>query len=55
MGHFSIWTLFVLAIKLPDVKLHEHLVTALKGQLAELEKRNLNNENELRKTLKEKL
>ena len=42
-------------IKLPDLKLHEHLVTALKGQLAELEKRNLINEKELRKTLKEKL
>jgi hypothetical protein len=42
-------------IKLPDVKLHEYLVTALKGQLAELEKRNLINEIELRKTIKEKL
>jgi hypothetical protein len=42
-------------IKLPDVKLHEYLVTALKGQLAELEKRNLINEKELRKTIKEKL
>ena len=42
-------------IKLPDVKLHEYLAKALKAQLAELEKRNSVQENELRKTIKEKL
>jgi hypothetical protein len=42
-------------IKLPDIKLHEYLVKALKGQLDELEKRNSINEKELRKTIKEKL
>ena len=42
-------------IKLPDVKLHEYLVKALKGQLEVLEKRNSINEKELRKTIKEKL
>ena len=41
--------------KLPDVKLHEYLAKALKGQLEELEKRNSVNEKELREKLKEKL
>jgi hypothetical protein len=42
-------------IKLPDVKLHEYLAKALKGQLDVLEKRNSINEKELRKAIKEKL
>ena len=42
-------------IKLPDVKLHEYLLKALKGQLEELEKRNSVNEKELRQNIKEKI
>ena len=42
-------------IKLPDIKLHEYLVKALKGQLELLEKRNSINEKELRQIIKEKL
>ena len=42
-------------IKLPDIKLYEYLVKALKAQLEELEKRNSVNENDLRKKIKEKL
>ena len=41
-------------IKLPDIKLHEYLVKALKGQLELLEKRNSINEKELRQIIKEK-
>ena len=42
-------------IKLPDVKLHEYLVKAYKGQLEELEKRNSILEKDLRINIKEKL
>ena len=42
-------------IKLPDVKLYEYLIKALKTQLEELEKRNSVLEIDLRKKIKEKL
>ena len=42
-------------IKLPDVKLHEYLAKALKGQLEVLEKKNSINEKELRQSIKEQL
>ena len=42
-------------IKLSDVKLHEYLAKAYKGQLEELEKKNLVNEKNLRQMIKEKL
>ena len=42
-------------IKLTDVKLHEYLAKALKGQLEVLEKKNSINEKELRQEIKEQL
>ena len=42
-------------MKIPDVKLYEYLVKALKAQLEELEKRNSVLEKDLRKEIKEKL
>jgi hypothetical protein len=42
-------------MKLPEVKLYEYLVKALKAQLEELEKRDSILEKELRKEIKEKL
>ena len=42
-------------IKLPEIKLQEYLVVALKKQLEQLEEKNTVEENDLKKRIKEKL